>query len=775
MTYTRQHIFAYLYFLLLMLALLGAMLPNFATHFIGDAFSDATEYAHHIWWINHAIRNGEPIFFQPLLAYPDGLPGAWLWGNPLQSSPAWLFLFVMPLPAAYNLGALLHLSLNGWAAYFLGWRLTRSLPAAILGGTVFALYPALQGHLIASHIGLLVLWGVPFYALALLRLRDHTRPQDLALAALALVISVLGNNLLLIYVLFPLSLVLVLVALSGRDWPWFGRMLAAGVLGGAGASVFILPVLLEQIASPRRAIGGVLLFNADLFAVLAPSFYNPLFSDLTYARDVLGGIKNIEGTAYVGLIAGGLSLVALWQVPKARWWGGLALLAWVFSLGPLLKVRDELVTVTVGGVASYVPLPWMVLGQLPILETTRTTGRFNLVIGLAVAVLAAFGWQWIMQRIRRPALGWAITGLLLLVIAFEYQVMWRGNWPYIHSWPYPQVAAVEALRDDPNVEAVFNLPYNHYVSGKDAMILQTIHQKPIIAGHITRGTPVDTAKLAILQQTLDPALLRLSGADVVLLLRRWDLENSPGPVEENALARLGDPYYTDDDLMLWRVPPTTDDPTFQALPYVGSPQVDRALSYAYAPANSWATFTGETEVPAVLSLNDTPLHTVDGRFRVRVPLTTGYHTLRLLAPSECLRTPDPTLHCITLRVRDVAFSDWSASGVRDAIAFERGITLTDYELTPDRISLAWRFDDPPPDDLVRFIHLLDTDGRPVLQVDHPTPAIVDSIDLTDLPPGTYTAYVGWYTLPDVSRLVVLSDEVAGASDGWAQLGSVEVE
>ena len=42
-----------------------------------------------------------------------------LWSLPLQSFPAWLFAFVMPLPAAFNLAALLTLALNGWAMFFL--------------------------------------------------------------------------------------------------------------------------------------------------------------------------------------------------------------------------------------------------------------------------------------------------------------------------------------------------------------------------------------------------------------------------------------------------------------------------------------------------------------------------------------------------------------------------------------------------------------------------------------------------------------------------------
>ncbi len=332
----RQHLIAYIYFICLTVAMTYPLVLVLHERFMGDPFSDAYEYSRHIWWINYALRNGDPVFFQPLLAYPDGLNGAWLWGNPLQSFPAWLFAFVMPLPAAYNLSALVHLALNGWAAYYLAWHLTRRAPAALLGGTVFALYPAIQGHLIASHIGLVALWGVPLYIVALLRLQTAGSWRGMMLASLFFVISLLGNNLLLVYVLFPVTLLLFLRGLLQRQWRWLTWMAGGVVLGGAVALVFVLPVALEQLNSPLPPPGGDVRYSADLLAVVTPSFYNPLFTNLTYSRRVLGGVNNVEGSAYVGLTVALLAAVALWRVREARWWGLLALFAWGLSLGPLL-------------------------------------------------------------------------------------------------------------------------------------------------------------------------------------------------------------------------------------------------------------------------------------------------------------------------------------------------------------------------------------------------------------------------------------------------------
>jgi hypothetical protein len=773
-TRLRRHLIVYLGYLLLAVALTWPLVRVFSGHFIGDTFSDAYEYARHIWWMNHALRTGEPIFHQPLLGYPHGLGGAWLWGNPFQSFPAWLFALVMPLPAAYNLAALLTLALNGWSAYFLVWRLTRHVAAALLAGSIFLLYPTVQGHLIASHTGLLVLWGVPLYALGLLGLRGHhaltlnpspegrgtSQHIGILVTPLAFLVSVLGNNLLLVYALFPVSLVMFAWAIITRAWGWAARIVSVAALGGVLALVFIGPVALEQLDSPLSPEGGDVLYSADLLAVVAPSFYNPLFSDLTYSRSVLGGVNNVEGTAYVGLVPAVLALLALWRVPAARPWGLLALVAWMLSLGPLLKVAGEPLSVTVAGVHTHIVLPWALLMDLPVLNIARTPARFNFVVGLAVAVLGGYGAAWVLDHnltpkspLRTQRAGWGGKGLrwtivvaLVTVIAFEYHVSWRDGWPHLHTTPYPDAAPLVALMDEADVEAVLNLPYDHLLAAKGGMILQTRHERPLIAGHVTRRTPVDPARLATLQWTLDPALLDAANAEAVILHRRWDNEDGPGAVEENAIARLGGPAYSDDDYLLWLVP----DPTEPA-PFLAVPQGDR-LS-VYAPSSGWATLT----------VNDSA---------TRLPLASGY-TLLDRRPPGCPDAPDPALDCDRQRVRDLTLTDFAAADT-PPITFGGTITLYSYEIQPDALHLAWAYMTAPPENWARFVVVLDADGNPALQDDQPTRAPYETILLDALPPGDYTVYVGWYTLPDVTRLAVRGD-VPGTESSWAQLGEVAVE
>ena len=42
--------------------------------------------------------------------------------------------------------------------------------AALIGGLIFMIYPTAQGHISGGHINVLALYGLPLYALCLLRI-----------------------------------------------------------------------------------------------------------------------------------------------------------------------------------------------------------------------------------------------------------------------------------------------------------------------------------------------------------------------------------------------------------------------------------------------------------------------------------------------------------------------------------------------------------------------------------------------------------------------------
>ena len=814
------HFAVYLLYLLAAAVITWPLLTVFSSHLLGHPFGDSYEYTRHIWWMNHALRNGLPIFDQPLLAYPAGLDGAWLWGNPLQSFPAWLLAFALPLPAAFNLAALLTLALNGWALYWLVWKLTGGRAAAIIAGVIFMAYPHFQGQLGAGHTGLLVLWPVPLYVWGLLKLLSPNVPPGvqnpwlpekpvsplqradavfteklapagkwLLLTALLFVVSLWGSQLLLVYVVVPVTAMMTLWALARRDWRGLARVTVAAGMGGVLALVFFVPVIREALnAPPWLAEGGDVAFSADLLGIITPSFQHPLYGGLPYTHKVLG-IDPFERVAYVGIIAGALALVGVVKARVARPWLWLALAAWVLSLGPLLKVLDEVVVLNLGEDVSAVTLPWLLLQKLPVLSITRTPARFNITIGLAVAIMAGYGVSYLSTALLPRRSGFWRAGvvvILALFILFDYQFF----------WPFPTIAGVvpapvAALRDDDTVRAVLDVPWAHLLAEKDGMYLQTGHGKPLVGGHVTRRTPVDPAKLMLLQETLDPSLLDMAGADVIVLHKRWDETDR---VEALTRARLGEPFYEDEEIAAFHAPEAEEDAGFlwtlgdETLPA----QVENALDvYLYAPEPGWVHLTADVRgdgraFTVLLDRQAVYSGVAEGDTRLSLPLPVteaGYHTLTLALEPPCPRPLSPALQCRALTVATLELRDYQPVPMADPVRLVNGITLAAAHV-PDSatdtltVGLWWQFDAARTLDDVRFVHVLDENGVPVAQSDVPLGGgaageswlDVVEIALEDVPPGLYRVAAGWYRFPEVTPFA--REDGAG---GVIELGRVEVE
>jgi hypothetical protein len=438
-------------------------------------------------------------------------------------------------------------------------------------------------------------------------------------------------------------------------------VLTALVLGAVLSAPFLLPILREQSSQPSflREDGSVQ-YSASVLGIVAPSFYHPLFSELEYPHRVLG-IDPFEGASYIGIIVAALAIIALWKVKRARWWLLLALIAWVLSLGPLLKLFDSPLSLRVAGYPTYVSLPWALFQNLPLLSIARTPARFNFTVGLAIAVMAGYGVAYLFPRLK-PPVRWIGLIVLIALIIFEYQFF----------FPLPTVPAtipepITALSDRDDVRAVFDIPWEHLLTDKDGMYLQTGHGLPMIAGHITRRTPLDPAKGFLLQRTLDPALLDMTGVDIIILHKDWDDED--GLTDAFLREHLGAPFYEDERIAVFNVPPYAGDaPGFIASIELPEDITSSADLYFYAPQPGTVTLTGQvaSDNPrdTILYLDNAPIleWTVQGEMGLNVPIeieTSGFHTLIIATDPPCPEVSDPALECVALRVSDVELEGYT--------------------------------------------------------------------------------------------------------------------
>lgn len=771
-------------YLLVAVIITWPLVTVIGSRFAGFGYSDAYEMAHHIWWFKHALQTGQPLFYQSMMGYPEGIEGITLWAHPLQFFPAWLLAFVLPLAAAYNLTMLLSLALVGWTMYWLAYYLLEGKrEPALLAGLIFMAFPTMQAHLGAGHAGLLVQWPVPLYVYALFRLREMGGWRWIAFGALCFFLSASGHTLQVVYVLMPITALFWLALLARRKWRSLGRLTLSVLIGMVVLAVFLIPVASATLGTAAYTdAGGAVRYSADLLAAVTPSFFHPVFGNFEYTHRVLG-INIDEGYAYVGIVAAVLSAVAVWKMRAARWWLLLAAVVYILSLGPLLKLFDQPARVMIADYDTYITLPGAILDSLPLFSLARTPGRYNFVLGLALAVMAGYGLAYLLPRLRNAR--WIVVGVLAAFILFEYQAF----------WPLPTVTAdvpeaVSALSERDDVRAVLDVPWGNLVAAKQGMYLQTAHEHALIGGHVTRQTPVSPAKLTLLETTLDPALLRAAGADVVIVHREYDAENA---LYDRARDQLGEPLHDDARFAVFLTPRTDEPPVFTALPLDEMDIESSAEAYVYAPESGWINFSADFTAngrSVLLTLDGQVIRRwmVDGEQVVDVPvaLSEGFHTLSLAVDAPCPRVYSEALRCRSLQVTDAAEFEFAAAAFAPVEYGGGGTLVASRVLAPDENQLTawlwWQFSAPRNENEIRFVHVLNENGELVAQSDitlgvQPAgesfaEAVI--LDIANLPPGSYRIYTGWYTYPDTVRFPVLSD-VAGKENNVALIGEFTVE
>jgi hypothetical protein len=771
------------------------------THSIGGDTSDTYEMVRNTWWIGYALQNGQDIFWQTHLAYPDGFFAITFQANLLQYFPPALLGLLLPAVMALNISVLLTLALNGWALYVLLRDLLGDLPTgddtlktwvALLGGAFFLTAPTFQGHLFDGHTGLVVMYPVPLFLWALRRfLRAESWRWGLFLGAVFWFwLSPSGHMLQVLYVLLPVTAIYWLDALITRQWVRWQRISAVGIAGGVVLLMYLYPLIISTYEQSETYLETTYVrYSMDLLAIVSPSFQHPLWGELlAYPAQVLG-VNLGEGTSYVGIIVGLLMLLGVWRIRASRFWGMIWLLAFVLALGPVLKILDQPVQAQYGDFTTYITLPLAWVQNLPAFNLARTPARFNFTLALVGVIMASYGAHWLLLRWagmnKRPVA--PIVAVLLVVSMADTQIF----------FPMPTREAVRpdavvALQDDADIRAVFNIPHAHLLGAKDALYYQTLHEKPLIAGQLTRQTPVSPAKLNLLESTLNPTLLLAEGADVVVLHKaRAQQIGQLETLMQRAQTQLGAPFYEDAQIALFRV--TGGD----ALPDIVMTMPDETTtsdSYAldvYADNADWlhiqATLSAEGRNVA-LTLNGRVMHrwdiattqTVD----ISIPIATaGYHRLAwVLEPACPVRFDADVLTCKGLRLVDVNVA-WLRQPIANPITYEgaelRASTTPIFEGDVLTVDLWWEMTRTILETDVRFVHILNDVGELVAQNDRNIGTFEAgdewaesvSIDISALPNGEYSVHLGWYDFNSLVRWQIADASLEGAEERAPILGT----
>ncbi|MDO8748124.1 MAG: hypothetical protein Q7J72_03285 [Candidatus Omnitrophota bacterium] len=455
----------------------------------------------YFWWLKYAHTNNINHGDCRYISYPFGQDYAVL----DQLYPLWSgFKRVMAITTnqcfAYNSEVILSFILSGLCMYGLMRFISGNFRVAVFSGIIYAFSPY---HFARAwqHIGLTHIQWIPLYVYALLKMKKDVNLRTTIFLSLALFLVASFDY----YYLYFMLLVTVffwmycLIADKKNSKKLTLRIILSMALTGSVMAIILWPFIKTRVLAPqakavsvwslRRPFEDLFSQSARPLSYLLPSPEHPFLGGL--AKGFVGtdiyGMSLTEHALYLGWVPLVLAFVAFrrWSrnrkklttsrepqiTDKKGFYIGffvfLAVMAWFFSQPPWWNIF---------GFKLYMPSFFL----YKILPMFRAYCRFGIVVMLAVAVLAGFGLNFILERFKSQKTKLALTALFCGLVLFEF---W--NWPPYKVIDLSKVPAVYYwLKEQPQVEVIAEYPLDADSPNELFKFFQTVHEKKIINGTI---------------------------------------------------------------------------------------------------------------------------------------------------------------------------------------------------------------------------------------------------------------------------------------------------
>ena len=330
------------------------------------------------WW-PHALSSGLNPFVTFHQFVPEGFNLQWSTSMPLPS------VLLSPITLAWgpvlswNLIQLAAPALSAWTAFLLCRHVTGALWPSLAGGYVFGFSPYMLSHLTGGPY-LALVFLVPVFVLLVLKFVEGELPRRTF--TVAMVAALTAQYLISIEVLATsavfgaVALVAAFVLLGDRR-PALLMTAKLLVVAFAAMAILVSPFLYYFFFGDHYPPGATY-FRADLTSFFLPG--DTLAVTKSHSPDNVFRGAVLE--AYLGIPLLVLMAVFFWRRRRSRstW---LLLICLVVPatamLGEKLIVRGRL---------TEIPMPWALLGRLPVLEHAIAV-RFALYVILTAAIIVA--------------------------------------------------------------------------------------------------------------------------------------------------------------------------------------------------------------------------------------------------------------------------------------------------------------------------------------------------------------------------------------------------
>jgi len=357
------------------------------------------------WW-PHAITHAMNPFVSHAVWSPEGIDLAWTTTVPALAIVFSPLTFLAGPVVSYNVAAVVMPALAAWTAFLLCRHVTERFWPSLAGGYLFGFSSFMVGQEL-GHMQLTPAFLLPLIALVVLRYLEGGlggRGLVLRLGPLLALQLLIGTELeFTVTLALACSLVIgyaVAPSLRGRLVASIGPLVGAYVFAVVLTAPFVYYLL---VGLHSEGFHHPWAYNADLVNFVVPTRLSLAAAGWAdpISRHFPGNVD--ERGAYVGIPA--LVIVALFALERRRSAGGRFLLV-AFALAVLAALGFELV---VNGNRLF-ELPWGWFGRAPLFNNVLPV-RLSLYVALVVAVMVA-----IWAASRGGVARWLLPALAILAI-----------------------------------------------------------------------------------------------------------------------------------------------------------------------------------------------------------------------------------------------------------------------------------------------------------------------------------------------------------------------
>ena len=398
-------------------------------------YGDVFQSMFNLWWVPYAlfVLHANP-YFTNLLYFPAGSNFVTQTLTPLAGLITWP-LQQISLAFAYNALFLTGFALSGLFMYMLAYYITGNKYASFIAGLIFAFSPM---HIAQAqgHLDWTIIEFVPLFVLFLVKSIFEQKRRYPILAAVSFILLTFMGDIEqgIMMFLFAIIAVILLFAIRRKEIPKKQAIVNLSIMTVAIALLFspffiaMLPHLKEGISVTSNSSGVVqnMEWSDNLLSFFLPSYYNPFFNGISssYANQIYAltyqGISytmNVgEKVSYIGYSVLALMAIGIFydykqnRLKHSLFWIAILVIYVLLALGPYVQI---------GGTVTGIPTLYSLYLNAPYLNIIREPGRFDMIITVAIAILAAIGFMKVIDK-KDDRKKLIYTAILSAIILAEY-------------------------------------------------------------------------------------------------------------------------------------------------------------------------------------------------------------------------------------------------------------------------------------------------------------------------------------------------------------------